>query len=90
MKKYLYLIGAFLTGLSSTSCKKDFTCSCTSTNTNSSDAYVSETTIKEATKKAAQANCVSTESEGTTYTYNYTTGTLTQVPVTYTSTCELD
>ncbi len=92
MKKYLYLLGAVSTALFSSSCKKDFTCTCTSTNSLSTNAYVNETTIKDVSKKAANANCVSTEREGTTqtYTYSYGGGTWTTVPVTYTDDCELD
>jgi len=87
MKKYFYLFGAIGTTLFGTSCKKDFTCKCTNTNSLSSDASVYEFTILEASKKNAKAACVSTENETTTYTY--TGGNWTQVPVTYTSDCEL-
>lgn len=88
MKKYLYLLGAVSTALFSSSCKKDFTCECTSTSSLSTDAYINETTIKDVSKKAAQANCISTERESTTYTY--VNGAFTQVPVTFTDDCVLD
>jgi len=87
MKKYLYLISAIGTTLFGTSCKKDFTCKCTSTNSLTTDASVSEVTILETSKRYAKAACVSTENETTTYTY--TGGNWVQVPVTYTSSCEL-
>ena len=87
MKKYLYLLGAFSTALFS-SCEKDFTCTCIETNSLSSDADTYTVTIKDAKKTHAKAACASTERESTTYTY--VNGSLTQVPVTYTSTCELD
>lgn len=92
MKKYLYLFGAVGIALFSTSCKKDYTCTCTSTNSLNGDAYVNKTTIKDVNKKAAKANCVSTERESTTqtYTYGYGGGTVTTVPVTYSTACELD
>ena len=88
MKKYLYLLGAVSAALFSSSCKKDFTCTCTSTNSLSTAASINETTIKDVSKRAANANCVSTESEGTTQTYSG--GTWTTVPVTYADDCELD
>ena len=79
MKKYIALFGAISVALFSSSCKKDFVCECTQTNSLSSDAYVSTTTVKDATKKQAKAYCVSTED---TWTYN---GAITV----YTTTCEL-
>ena len=88
MKKYLYLLGAFSTALFSSSCKKDFTCTCIESSSLSSDAYTYTYTIKDAKKTHANGACVSTERESTTYTY--ANGVYTQVPVTYTSTCELD
>ena len=87
MKKYLYLLGAFSTALFS-SCEKDFTCTCIETNSLSSDADTYTVTIKDAKKTHAKAACASTERESTTYTY--VNCAFTQVPVTYTSTCELD
>ena len=88
MKKYLYLLGAFSTALFSSSCEKDFTCTCIETSSLISDADTYTITIKDAKKTHAQAACASTERESTTYTY--VNGAFTQVPVTYTSTCELD
>ena len=88
MKKYLYLLGAFSTALFSSSCEKDFTFTCIETSSLSSDADTYTITIKDAKKTHAQAACASTERESTTYTY--VNGAFTQVPVTYTSTCELD
>ena len=93
MKKYLYLLGAVSAALFSSSCKKDFTCTCTSTNSLSTAASINETTIKDVSKKAAKANCVSTEWQSTyqqsTYTYGYGT-TYTTITVTNASECELD
>ena len=92
MKKYLYLIGAFGTAIFSSSCKKDFTCECTTSDSISTDAVVTKITLKDVSKKLAKTNCYSTEYEGiatyvaindTGYSY-YTTG-----PVTYTTDCEL-
>ena len=83
-------MGAFSTALFSSSCKKDFTCTCIETSSLRSDADTYTYSIKDARKTHAKGSCVSTERESTTYTYNYATGTGTTVPVTYTSTCELD
>ena len=79
MKKYIALFGAISVALFSSSCKKDFVCECTQTNSLSSDAYVSTTTVKDATKKQAKAHCTSIED---TFTYNGT-------DVVFTNTCEL-
>lgn len=79
MKKYLALFGGIATALISTSCKKDFVCECTNTNSISSDATVSTTTVKDATKKQAKAYCISTED---TWSYSGT-------DYVFTSTCEL-
>jgi len=88
MKRYLYLLGAVSAALFSSSCKKDFTCTCVNTSSLSTSADTYTYTIKEARKTHANAACVSTERESTTYTY--VNGAYTEVPVTYTSTCELD
>ena len=80
MKKYLALFTAITTALISTSCKKDFVCECTSTNSiNTTDAIISTTTVKDATKKQAKAHCISTED---TWTYNGTA-------IVFNSACEL-
>ena len=79
MKKYIALFGAISAALISTSCKKDYVCECTSSSSNSTNATISETTVKDASKKQAKAYCVSTED---TWTYN---GAITV----YTTTCEL-
>ena len=79
MKKYLALFGAISVTLFSSSCKKDFVCECTSTNSINTDANVSTLTVKDATKKQAKAQCTSTEN---TWTYN-------GANIVYTSTCEL-
>ena len=79
MKKYLALFSAITTALISTSCKKDFVCECTSTNSINTDANVYTTTVKDATKKQAKAYCISTED---TWTYN-------GANIVYTSSCEL-
>ena len=65
MKKLLF-IPAVLIVLSLTSCKKDYTCTCTYTGSTTADV----TTIVGVSKAAAQANCVSTtqtDSSGDTY-----------------------
>tara|TARA_B100001173_G_C15710895_1_gene430182 strand:- start:81 stop:323 length:243 start_codon:yes stop_codon:yes gene_type:complete len=79
MKKYIALFGAISVALFSSSCKKDFVCECTSTNSTSTVANVSTTTVKDATKKQAKAQCISTED---TWTYNGTT-------IVLNNTCEL-
>ena len=79
MKKYLALFGAISVTLFSSSCKKDFVCECTSTNSISTDANVTTITVKDATKKQAKAQCTSTED---TWTYN-------GASVVLSNTCEL-
>ena len=80
MKKYIALFGAISVALFSSSCKKDFVCECTSTNsTHTGIDGVYTTTVKDATKKQAKANCVSTED---TFSYNGT-------DIVFISTCEL-
>ena len=71
MKK-LFILPIALLVLSLTSCKKDYTCTCTMTGATSAQII----TIVDATKSAAQANCVS-------YTETYS-GSTTDVV-----TCEL-
>jgi len=81
MKKIFYLFSGIATVVFSSSCKKDYTCRCTTTYSyngiTSTDAEVNEITIKDASKHAAKANCLSTEQTysyayyGTTYTYTY-------------------
>jgi len=80
MKKYIALFSAITAALISTSCKKDFVCECTETNsTHTGIDGVYTTTVKDATKKQAKANCVSTEN---TWSYNGT-------DIVFSSTCEL-
>ncbi len=79
MKKYLTLFGGISFALFSSSCKKDFVCECTATNSISTDASISTTTVKDATKKQAKAYCISTED---TWSYSGT-------DYVFTSTCEL-
>ena len=88
MKRYLYLLGAVSTALFSSSCKKDFTCTCIESSSLSTSADTYTYTIKDAQKTHAQASCLTTER--TSETQTYINGTWTTVPVTYTSTCELD
>ncbi len=54
MKKIIILLSSLAIMMSA--CKKDYTCECVTTPGNSIDKY----TIKNVTKKQAQANCVST------------------------------
>jgi len=88
MKKYIYLLGAVGTTIFGTSCKKDFTCKCTQTDSLSTDADVYEYTIKEARKTHAKSACVSTEREYTSQTY--VGGTWVPVVVTSETDCNLD
>ena len=71
MKTNLLLIAAIGTTFLFSSCTKDFVCECTNTNTLTSNAYISESTVKEVTKKQAKAYCISSErtftSSGITY-----------------------
>jgi hypothetical protein len=66
MKKYFYLIGVFTTTIFSSSCTKDFVCECTTTYAGSTNADITETTIKDAKKTHAKAACATLE-----YTYSY-------------------
>lgn len=78
MKKILLI--AAVAGLAMASCKKDYTCECTSTDTApGSTTTTSKKTIKEATKRQAKANCFS-------YSTDYTSGSNTY---TQTNDCEL-
>ena len=54
MKKLILPIVLVVVALSG--CKKDYTCTCTTTGSSTPDVY----TMPAATKSAAQANCVST------------------------------
>lgn len=87
MKKYLYLLGAIGTTLFGTSCTKDFTCKCTSSDNLSTDADIYEYTIKEARKTHAKSACVSTEREYLSQTY--VGGSWVPVTVTSITDCEL-
>ena len=60
-----------------TSCEKDYTCTCTETSSVSSSAQIYEIIIKDSRKTHAKGACVSSE-----YTSTFS-GT------TYTTTCEL-
>lgn len=64
MKKLIYIPCALL-AISFASCKKDYTCTCTTSGSTTADVY----TIVEADKAAAKANCVSksTTVSGATY-----------------------
>ncbi len=79
MKKNIALFGAISVALFSSSCKKDFVCECTSTNSISADANVTTITVKDATKKQAKAQCTSTED---TFIFN-------GISVVLSNTCEL-
>ena len=87
MKKTIYLFSGLFAVLFTTSCKKDYTCECTASYTyngiTSPNVEVDETTIKDASKHAAKANCLDMEQ---TYTYSYGTTTYTY---TYSQDCEL-
>ena len=78
MKKVLFV--AALGMLTLASCKKDYTCACTETETDVSagttDVYTSEVTIKDVSKKTVESSseCVSydetyVDEDGDTYTY---------------------
>ena len=77
MKKILILA---LAVVALASCKKDYTCACTETETDVSagttDVYTSEVTIKDVSKKTVESSseCVSydetyVDEDGDTYTY---------------------
>jgi len=87
MKKTIYLFSGLFAVLFTTSCKKDYTCECTTSYTyngiTSTQVDVDEITIKDASKHAAKANCLDMEQ---TYTYSYGTTTYTY---TYSQDCEL-
>ncbi len=87
MKKTIYLFSGLFAVLFTSSCKKDYTCECTTSYTyngvTSTDVNVDQTTIKEASKHAAQSNCLNRE---TTYSYTYGSTTYTY---TYSQDCEL-
>ena len=76
MKKTIYLFSGLFTALFSTSCTKDYTCECTTSYTyngvTSTSVDIDEVTIKEASKHAAQSNCLNREMS---YTYNNGTTT---------------
>lgn len=71
MKKITLLVVAGL-AISFASCKKDYTCTCTGTTTGSSTSSTSTTVIKGVSKKAAQANCLSSDSKDASGTVYYT------------------
>ena len=75
MKKIIYLFSGLFAAMFTTSCKKDYTCECTETYSGSTSAQIYEITIKDVSKKAAKANCVSTEETSGSgfYTYTYST-----------------
>ncbi|MFN5182985.1 MAG: hypothetical protein ACK5D5_08165 [Bacteroidota bacterium] len=58
MKK-ITILGIGLFTLALISCKKDYTCECTTTQ--SGGSYTYSTTLVEVSKSAAKANCVSTK-----------------------------
>jgi len=71
MKKVLLI--AAVAGIAMVSCKKDYTCECTSTSTiPGSTSSTSKKTIVGVSKKTAKANCYKSTSDftfgGTTYT----------------------
>ena len=68
MKKTIYLFSGLFAVLFTTSCKKDYTCTCTYSSNNSTNVSIDETTIKDASKHQAESNCLDLEQ---TYTYTY-------------------
>lgn len=71
MKKILLV--AAVAGMTMVSCKKDYTCECTTTSTvPGSTSYTSKSTIVGVSKSAAKAHCFKSsndyEAGGTTYT----------------------
>jgi len=87
MKKTIYLFSGLFAVLFTTSCKKDYTCECTTSYSyngiTSTSVDIDETTIKDASKHAAKANCLDREMS---YTYNYGSTTYTY---TFSQDCEL-
>ena len=61
MKKVLLFV-AVVTAASFASCKKDHTCTCTTTYSGSTITTTDITTFPSSTKKAASANCLSSTS----------------------------
>jgi hypothetical protein len=64
MKKTLLFFG-IIAVCSFASCKKDYTCTCTSTVNGTSSGTADITTFNGVSKSAARANCQSTSSTGT-------------------------
>ncbi len=87
MKKTIYLFSGLFAVLFTSSCKKDYTCECTTSysynGVTSPDVDINQITIKGASKHAAKANCLDTEQ---TYSYSYGSTTYTY---TYSQDCEL-
>lgn len=73
MKKTLLIVA--VAGLAMASCKKDYTCECTSTSTAGSTTFTSVTSIKAKTsKKDAQAWCDAVPKASTTVNGTAATG----------------
>jgi len=71
MKKYFYLLGAISTALFSSSCKKDYTCECVGSFSNSSVTYTDIFSIRD-TETNAIVECEAESDEPTVYnTYSY-------------------
>ncbi|MGB3947035.1 MAG: hypothetical protein WBM13_03555 [Bacteroidia bacterium] len=81
MKKGLLFVAVIAASLAS--CKKDRTCTCTSTTNGVADPTPDVTVYNESSKGAARANCLNT-----TYTYTYNNG-ISDVTNTVVRTCEL-
>lgn len=64
MKKLTLLAVAFV-AISFASCKKDYTCTCTNTTAGATGVTPQVTKIIGVSKKAAQANCVSSSTTNT-------------------------
>jgi hypothetical protein len=69
MKKRTILVAAAVVAMTLASCKKDYTCKCTETNSKNSDSDEYTFTIKDVSKGQAKANCVSTTSTDNNVTY---------------------
>ena len=91
MKKFFYLFGGAFALISTTSCKKDYDCECSTTVTGNGVTITGDartTTLKEATKSQAKANCLNRETEYSNSYTNYYGNTITYTYA-YTTNCEL-
>lgn len=69
MKKVLFMAAVIVASLAS--CKKDYTCTCTTSTTSSAGTFVGDpevTVYPKSKKSAARSHCLSSTSSGTGYT----------------------